>query len=78
MNILIISVIFTFQKTKEVEEEKISLINLELASEKKIANQLKGIPKKVERLNYSTQNKLLRIKVSVFNLNFTFDELFKT
>lgn len=66
---------YSFQKLKEVETKKIKLLYAEISSEKKVAFQLENVPKVVEKINNATQNKLLKIKVAIFNVDFTLNEI---
>jgi hypothetical protein len=66
----------SFQNLKKAEALKIKFLYSEISSEKEAAHQLKNVPKKVEELNKSTNNKLLKIKVVVFNFDFSFNEIF--
>ncbi len=50
---------------------------MELDSEKKKANQLKNISEKIKKTNNSTHLKLLKIRVDIFNIDFTLSEVFK-
>ena len=65
----------SFQKLKKSEAVKLQLLSAEISSEKKVAYQLKNIPKEVQKLNNVTQNKILEIKVGVFNLDFSLNEI---
>lgn len=67
---------FSYQKLKEVEVKKLQFLQAEISSEKKVAHQLKNVPKEVEKLNNTTKIKLLKIKIDIFNTNFTLSELF--
>lgn len=66
----------SFQKLKRVEVKKTQLLYAEILSEKEVAHQLKNAPKKVEKFNNATQTKLLKIRVAVFNIDFSFNEIF--
>lgn len=65
----------SYQKLKRLENEKLNLLYLTLASEKKKANQLKNVSKKVEKIEVSTQRKILKINVAIFNLEFSLKEI---
>lgn len=77
---LILSILYWFSKTyqefKIEESKKIHLIYLELTSEKNIEHQLKETSLEIEKLENSIKNKLLIIKVAVFNIDFTLKEIF--
>ncbi|MGK0414278.1 MAG: hypothetical protein ACJA1B_002501 [Polaribacter sp.] len=65
-----------YQYLKYQETKRLELLYVELASEKKIAIRLKNTPKKVQELDRSIQKKLLKIRVNIFNIDFTLSEFF--
>jgi hypothetical protein len=67
----------SYQKLKKSETENLNLLKMELDSEKKKANQLKNISEKIKKTNNSTHLKLLKIRVDIFNIDFTLSEVFK-
>lgn len=72
---MILGFYISYQKLKKSDYRNLNLLNLELASEKKMANQLNNTPKKVKKLEISTQQKLKKIKVDVLNINFSLKEI---
>ncbi len=66
---------FSFQKIKKAELERLKILSNEIDTEKNIEYQLKDTSKKIQRLNKSTQFKLLQIKIDIFNINFTLSEI---
>lgn len=68
---------YSFQKIKEVETKKLQFLFDEIKIEKNVSHQLKNVPKEAEKLNKSTQNKILKIKINIFNTCFSLSEIFK-
>ncbi len=73
---MVLGFYISYQKLKKSENQNLNLLYLELASEKKMANQLKSVPNKIQKLDYYTQNKLRKIKIDILNINFTLSEIF--
>lgn len=73
---LIIYCIFKYRKVKEISHINLLLIYNELEYEKKSALHLKAIPQKIRLIEQNTQQKLQRIKVEVFNIDFSVHEIF--
>lgn len=74
--ILIIGLYISFQKLKNSENQALQLVYLDLDKEKNIKNQLKSTSEKITSLENSTQEKILKIKVGIFNIDFTLSEIF--
>lgn len=74
--ILISYFYFSFLTTRKSESEKLKALSTEINLEKNIKIQLKNISKELEELNKHTQNKLLQIKIGIFNIDFTLSEMF--
>lgn len=74
---LLLGLYFSYQKLKNAEIENFNLLELELDSEKKKAHQLKNVSEKIKIINNSTHLKLLKIRVDIFNIDFTLSEVFK-
>lgn len=65
----------SFQNLKSSESRKTALLLAEISSEKEVAYQLKSVSKETQKLNNATQEKLLKIKVGVFNIDFSLGEI---
>lgn len=74
---LLLGFYLSYQKLKNSEIENFNLLKLELDSEKKKAHQLKNVPERIKIINNSTHLKLLKIRVDIFNIDFTLSEVFK-
>ena len=72
---MILGLYVSYQKLKKSDYRNLNLLSLELASEKKLANQLNKTPKKVKNLEISINQKIIKIKVELFNINFTLKEI---
>ena len=72
---MILGFYVSYQKLKKSDYRNLNLLSLELASEKKLANQLNKTPKKVKNLEISINQKIIKIKVELFNINFTLKEI---
>ena len=66
----------SFQKLKKIETEKLQLLYTEILFEKDIAYQFKNKSKKTNSLNNSIEQKLLKIKLALFNIDFSLNEIF--
>jgi hypothetical protein len=66
----------SLRRLKEAETKKLNLLYAEITSEKEVAHQLNKTPKEIEKINNSIHNKLLKIKVDVFNLDYSLTEIF--
>ena len=75
--VLLLGFYLSYQKLKESEREHFKHLYLELDSEKKKAHQLKNITERIKIINNSTQRKILQIKVDIFNIDFSLNEVFK-
>lgn len=67
---------YSFQKLRKVETERLQFLYAEILLEKEIAHQFKNVPKKVNRLNNSIEQKISKIKVAIFNIDFSLSEIF--
>lgn len=74
--VLVLWFSFTYHQIKSTEEKKINFLYAELSSEKEIYNQLKNADVEVKRIEKNIKIKLIKIKVNVFNINFTLSEIF--
>lgn len=66
----------SYQKLKKLEIDRLQFLYAEIASEKNIKHQLKNTPKEVKKISATTQHKLYKIKVAVFNIDFSVSEIF--
>ena len=65
----------SFQKLKKAEAIKLQLLYIELDSEKVLSEKLKLTSKKVKKRDSTLYQKLLKIKIGIFNVDFTLSEL---
>lgn len=73
--LLIIRLRYSYQIFKAVENISLEPVYSAFTTEKKIANLLRGTSKKIALLNNATQEKFIKIKVGIFNLDFTLSEM---
>lgn len=67
---------YSFQKLRKVETERLQFLFAEILLEKEVAHQFKNVPKKVNKLNNSIEQKISKIKVAIFNIDFSLSEIF--
>jgi hypothetical protein len=67
---------YSYLKLKKSEYKKLELISIEISQESKIEKQLIKSASKLQVLEKNTQNKLQKIKVGIFNMDFTLSEIF--
>ena len=67
---------YSYLKLKKSEYKKLELISIEISQESKIEKQLIKSASKPQVLEKNTQNKLQKIKVGIFNMDFTLSEIF--
>lgn len=67
---------YSFQKLKKVETKRLQLLYAEILLEKEVMQHFKKESKKTAGLNNSIEQKLLKIKVSIFNIDFSLSEIF--
>ena len=67
---------YSFQKMKKVKTERLQLLYAEILLEKEVMQHFKKESKKTAGLNNSIEQKLLKIKVSIFNIDFSLSEIF--
>lgn len=75
ITVLVLGFYVSYQNFKNTENKYLKLLYIELESEKKISKTLKSTTKKVKELDQKTNQKLLKIKVITFNINFTLNEI---
>ena len=66
----------SFQKLKKIETERLQLLNSKILLEEQMAYQFKNVSKSTNILNNSIEQKLLKIKVAIFNIDFSLNEIF--
>ncbi|MGY8909306.1 MAG: hypothetical protein ACKVIG_05495 [Flavobacteriales bacterium] len=66
----------SFQKLKKNENERIQHLYTEILLEEQMAHQFKIVSERTNILNNSIEQKLLKIKVSIFNIDFSLSEIF--
>lgn len=64
-----------YQKYQLITSSKITSLHLEIEKEYQKAAQLKEDSKEIMLLQKRTHQKLLAIKVAIFNIDFTFKEI---
>jgi len=67
---------YSFQKLRKVETERLQLLYAEILLEKEVAHQFKNVPKKGNKLNNPIEQKISKIKVAIFNIDFNLSEIF--
>ena len=67
---------YSHLKLKKSEHKKLEIISIEINQESKIEKQLVKSSTKLLVLEKNTQNKLQKLKVIIFNVDFTLSEIF--
>ncbi len=73
---LIIYFIEDYNNTKTIEINKIHVLSSEIHIEKNIAKKLKCSNKELTALNGGIEKKIQKIKVDIFNIEYTLSEIF--
>lgn len=68
--------LLSFHKLKQKEAIKLQLINQELDCEKGMQKKLIQSKMEFSRITANIHEKLLKIKIDIFNLDFTLTEIF--
>jgi hypothetical protein len=62
----------SFQKLKILEKDRLQFLDAKIVTEIETKDQLKSASKKAQKIQANTQYQLLKIKVLIINIDFTF------
>lgn len=66
----------SFQKLKKNENKRLQHLYTEILLEEEMAHQFKNVSKRTSILNNSFEQKILKIKVAIINIDFSLNEIF--
>ena len=76
VGLLSIYFLFEYQKLKNIETKKLSILNQELEKEKNLSIQLQTLPEEINIIKRNTNLKIQKIKVSTLSIDFSLREIF--
>ena len=67
---------YDFKSFKEKENSELNTLYCDLEAEKQLKERLKKTPDEIYNIEKNIHQKILKIKIDIFNLNFSIKEVF--